>query len=285
MEAYLNGEFIPVEEARLHVGDLAIQRGYGIFDFFRTRDFVPLYLEDYLNRFYRSAEAMALQGLPSREDLRSAILELIERNGIPDAGVKLILTGGYSPDAYHPVVGNLAITEHELHLPSADQVNKGIAIITHEYRREFSDVKTINYLTGVWLQRRVKESNAADVLYHRDGAVSEFPRCNFFLVTPDGVLATPDTWVLPGITRMRVLEVAAAIGRPEIRRVSLSEVFEAKEAFLTSTTKRILPIISVDGKPVGSGVPGSLTRNLIQLLAEREKQEIGHSKVSVRPKS
>lgn len=285
MEAYLNGEFLPVDEARLHVGDLAIQRGYGIFDFFLVRQFVPLYLEDYLNRFYRSADAMALRGIPSRDELRGSILELIERNGLPDAGIKLILTGGYSPDAYHPVDGNLVITEHELHLPTADHVNKGIAIITHEYRREFPEVKTINYLMGVWLQRRVRESSAADVLYHLDGAVSEFPRCNFFLVTRDDVLATPDTWVLPGITRMRVLEVAATVGRPEVRRVALSEVFDAKEAFLTSTTKRILPVVSVDGKTIGSGEPGPITHQLINLLAEREKQEVELSKVTVRPKS
>jgi branched-subunit amino acid aminotransferase/4-amino-4-deoxychorismate lyase len=284
MEAYLNGEFLPLDQARLHVGDLAIQRGYGIFDFFRVRDFVPLYLDDYLNRFYRSAEAMGLKGVPSRDDLRSAILELIERNGMPDAGMKLILTGGYSPDAYQPVEGNLAITEHELHMPTAEQINKGIAIITHEYRREFPEIKTINYLTGVWLQRRVKESNAADVLYHRDGAVTEFPRCNFFIVSRDGVLATPDTSVLHGITRMRVLEVAATIDRPEARRISLSEVFEASEAFLTSTTKRILPIVSVDGKTIGSGIPGPVTRNLIKLLAERESQEVERSRITVRPK-
>src|SRR5262245_48950556 len=141
MQAYLNGEFLPLEKAKLHVEDLAIQRGYGIFDFFRVRDSVPLYLEDYLDRFYRSALAMGLSGAPERAELRMSILELIDRNGMPNAGMKLIFTGGYSPDAYHPVEGNLVITSHTLHLPSAEQVNKGISIITHEYRREFPEVK------------------------------------------------------------------------------------------------------------------------------------------------
>lgn len=84
---------------------------------------------------------------------------------------------------------------------------------------------------------------------------------------------------------MRVLEVADTIGRPEVRRISLSEVFEAREAFLTSTTKRILPIVSVDGKIIGAGVPGPVTLSLIKLLATREEQEVERSKITVRPKS
>lgn len=273
MLAYFNDAFLPLEQARIHVSDLAVQRGYGIFDFFRVKQGVPLYLEDYLDRFYRSAEMMGLSGMPGRDALRSIIHELITRNGRDSAGMKIILTGGYSPDAYHPVTGNFLLSQHELTLPTPEQVHEGISIITHGYRRELAEVKTINYIMGVWLQRKVKEAGAADVLYHRDDLVSEFPRCNFFLVTRDGVLVTPENHILHGITRMRVLEAAPAVGRVEVRDVKLAEVRDAAEAFLTSTTKSILPIVKIDGRAVGSGRPGPVTMALRQHLLEREVLE------------
>lgn len=281
MLAYLNGEYLPLANAHLHVSDLAVQRGYGIFDFFRVKEHIPLYLDDYLNRFYRSAEFMGLTGMPERMALRTVIHELIRKNGVPEAGMKLILTGGPSPDAYHPVKGNFLVSQHPLVLPSADQVSKGISIITYPYRRELAEVKTINYIMGVWLLKQMQEAGAADVLYHRDGLVSEFPRCNFFLVTREGTVVTPDVHILHGITRMRVLEVATQVARVEVRHTKLEEIFNASEAFLTSTTKSILPIVHIDGKPVGNGTPGPVTMALREQLLLRERNEIKKSQVPI----
>ncbi len=277
MLAYLNGEFLSLENAKLHVGDLSVQRGYGIFDFFRVKASVPIYLEDYLDRFYRSAGHMSLSGMPERDQLRTIVYELIRRNGKPNAGMKLILTGGYSPDAYHPVKGNFLLSEHDLHLPSEQQVQQGIPVITYTYRRDLPEVKTINYIMGVWLQKKVREAGASDVLYHRDGLVSEFPRCNFFLVARDSTLVTPDSHILHGITRMRVLEVADGVAPVQVRPVKLEEVYNASEAFLTSTTKSILPVIRVDNKVIGTGKPGPVTLALRQRLAAREDAEIRKS--------
>lgn len=277
MLAYLNGEFLPLENAQLHVSDLAIQRGYGIFDFFRVNERVPLYLEDYLDRFYRSSAIMGLEGVIDRPALKEVVYQLIRRNGMQEAGMKLILTGGYSPDAYHPVKGNFLVSQHPLVLPTAAQVAEGISIITYPYRREIADVKTINYIMGVWLLKKMKEASAADVLYHRDGIVSEFPRCNFFLVTRQGTLVTPANHILHGITRMRVLEVAPSACPVEVRDVRLEEVYEAGEAFLTSTTKGVLPIVNIDNRPVGSGKPGPVTLALRDLLRQRERAELQKS--------
>jgi len=281
MEAYLNGEFLPLDRAHLHVSDLSIQRGYGIFDFFRVKSFVPLYLEDYLNRFYISAETMGLQEVITRVELREVIIQLIARNKVPDAGMKIIFTGGYSPDAYHPEKGNLLVSEHPLILPSEAQVEKGVSIITYPYRRDIPEVKTINYIMGVWLQRKVREAQAVDVLYYQEGLVSEFPRCNFFLVTKNGTLVTPDQFVLPGITRMRVLEAARRDFKMEERSVKLEEIYEASEAFMTSTTKGVLPVVKIDNRIIGTGVPGPLSKTLRKLLVQREQEEIGKSKAIV----
>ncbi len=274
MDAYLNNEFIPLDRASLHVSDLAIQRGYGIFDFFRVKDHVPLYLNDYLDRFYRSAQVMGLQGVMEREQLRTVISELIYRNKMSEAGIKMILTGGYSPDAYQPVKGNFIVTQHPLVLPTQKQVEEGIKIITYPYRRDIPEVKTINYIMGVWLQKKVKEKNAADVLYHLNDEVSEFPRCNFFLVNKEGTLVTSDKHILHGITRMKVLQVAQKIMKVEERTMTLHDVALAKEAFLTSTTKGILPIVTVDDWIVGDGKPGPITHALHEALVRLERVEI-----------
>lgn len=274
MVAFLNNEFLPIEHAKLHISDLAIQRGYGIFDFFRVQEHIPLYLDDYLDRFYSSSAYMGLQGLIPRTELKPIIYELMERNKMAEAGMKMILTGGYSPDAYLPVQANLMITQHALTLPTEAQLSSGIKIITHAYRRDLPTAKTINYTMGVWLQKKVKEAGAADVLYHLDGEISEFPRCNFFLVTEDGKLITPDKNILHGITRKKILQSARQEFEVEERTVTLNDLRDAAEAFLTSTTKRILPIVQVDSAKVGDGKPGTITQRLTKLLGAVEKQEI-----------
>lgn len=278
MDAYINHEFVPLERASLHISDLSIQRGFGVFDFFRIKDGVPLFLDHYLNRFFNSIKILGLQDAPGRDDLQEVITELIARNGMSDAGIKLIFTGGYSPDAYQPTSGNLIVSQHVLKLPTMEQLSKGIRIITHPYRRELAEVKTINYITGVWLQTKLKERKADDVLYHFNHEVSEFPRCNFFGVTKKDELVTPGNHVLHGITRRNVLDVARNRFEVAERTVTMADLAEVKEAFLTSTTKGILPIVEVDGRPVGNGKPGRITMELHAMLLQKEREalELNH---------
>jgi len=271
---YLNNTFLPEENAYLHISDLAIQRGYGIFDFLRVIDNHPLFLEHYLNRFYASAKEMLLEVPYEREKLTAIILDLIERNNLPVSGVKIILTGGYSPDAYQMVKPNLIITQQALSLSTTSFPKAGIKVITHEFVREMPGVKTINYLTGIRMQQRVLEQQAADVLYHQRGIVSEFPRCNFFMITQDSVVVTPSENILHGITRKNVIELASKKFKVEQRNISVEEIKTAKEAFLTSTTKRILPITQIDSAIIGNGLPGSMTEILFNDLVTLEEQEL-----------
>jgi D-alanine transaminase/branched-chain amino acid aminotransferase len=120
---------------------------------------------------------------------------------------------------------------------------------------------------GVWLQQRMRELNADDVLYHHHGKVAEFPRCNVFIVTEDGLVVTPHRDVLFGITRKRLLEIDGVYEGP----VTLNDVKTAREIFLTSSTKRIQSVVGVDGKPVGDGTPGPVATELLRLLIEKER--------------
>ncbi|GAB2533477.1 aminotransferase class IV [Rufibacter soli] len=270
--AFLNDEFLPQESAFLHVSDLAILRGYGVFDFFKTQEGKPLFLEDYLNRFYGSALLMGLKVPLSEEELKLKLEELIQRNGLSDSGVKMVLTGGYSENGYDLGEPNLIILQQPLSMPSEAQLATGLKIITHEYVRDLAAAKTINYSMGIKLLQQVKARGADDVLYHQNGVVSEFPRSNFFLVKQDNTVLTPAQEILHGITRKNVLELARKKYPVQEGTVTLEDIAQAKEAFMTSTTKRVLPLVEIDGQPIGNGKPGAVTLDLLQDLVDLEKQ-------------
>lgn len=268
--AFINGEFIEEKKASLHISDLAIQRGYGVFDYCRTNDHVPVHLEDHIDRFLRSADIMQLQLPVSRESLVEIIHELIRKNEIAQSGVRMLLTGGYSPDSYEVIQPNLIILQNQLVPVARGSFEKGIKIITHEYVREFPHAKTINYSMGIWLQRKIKEHGAGDVLYHQQGEVSEFPRANFFIVTKDDVIITPKKNVLLGITRKKILELTPNGVSIEEGVVTLGDIRSAKEAFMTNTTKRVLPIVQVDNMMIGEGRCGEVTNLINQFLIKEE---------------
>ena len=272
MYTLLNGEFIPAEKAFLHVSDLSVQRGYGIFDFLKIVDNYPLFLEDYITRFYASACEMRLAVPYTKEEFISLLFVLVQKNNMPMSGIKIVLTGGYSPDAYKLVKPNLIITQQELKFPS-DQISNGIKVISHEYVREMPHVKTINYIMGIWTQKKMIEQGAADVLYHTNSTVTEFPRCNFFLVKKDNTVVTPSKNILHGVTRKHVLELAARKYSFVEGPVTLSDIADASEAFLTSTTKRIIPITQVDRQLIGTGVTGPVTKELYNDLLQLELSE------------
>ena len=252
----INGEFIPKNEARISISDLAIQRGYGIFDYFRTVNFNPLFLEDHLDRFYYSASEMHLEVEQNREQLKELIYHLIEKNNLPDSGIKLTLTGGYSDDGYSMGNPNLIITQ-SIFKYDPGNFEKGLCLMTYNHQRQLPQVKTIDYLQAVRLQPLLKEKNAEDILYHKDGEITECPRANFFVVTQDDEIITADENVLKGITRKKVLELEGFAFKE--KNINLRDIPAIKEAFISSTTKNILPVLKIDGKKIGNGIPGEIT--------------------------
>ena len=274
MYTYLQNKIVPAEKAFLHVRDLSIQRGYGVFDFFKIKDGHPFFLNDYLERFYNSAKIMHLTVPHSPEELESIIYQLIQKNNIEESGIKIILTGGYSEDGYQPAEPNLILTQHPLTLPAKEQIEKGVKIIAHDYVRDLPAAKTINYSMGIWLINQVKIQQAYDVLYHQNKIVSEFPRCNFFIVKKDNTVVTPVDRVLRGITRKNILKLAAHRYKAEEGIITLDDIHEAKEAFLTSTTKRIVPIVQINNTLINDGKPGAVSLSLLEDLITLEQDDL-----------
>ncbi len=269
MIAYINGEFIEEEASVLQVSDLSIQRGFAIFDYFRIRNYIPLFFDQYLDRFFNSAAMLGLQPLHTKEELKDVINELIQRNNMAEAGFRMILTGGYSADGFEPASPNFIILQHPIQLPSKEKFSNGLNIVLHEYMRDLPQIKSTNYLIAIWLRDKLKQQKADDVLYTKDDVVLEFPRANVFAVTKSGTVITPGENVLKGITRMMVLQLAEKKYKVEKRQVTVNELYNAAEVFLTSTTKRILPVLKINGQII-SGKPGAITVDLYNSFLQLE---------------
>ena len=269
MQYVVNGTVVPADQATLGVRDLAILRGYGIFDYFLFEEFRPLFFDQYLNRFFRSADRMNLDMPYSREELTRQILDLIATNGEKRGGIRLVLTGGYTEDGYSPARPNLLIMQYPMPGHPDSCYREGVKLLTHPYRREVPDVKTINYLMGIQMLPRLRASGAKELLYHDGAQISESTRSNFFMVTQDDVLVTPAEGMLYGITRHHILDIANTEMKVEERDVPLDELANIKEAFLTGSTKKVMPVVGINRMVVGNGRPGPVTKRLMKAYQER----------------
>lgn len=274
-QVFINDRFVPLTAASLQISDLSIQRGYGIFDFFKTVNGKAIFLEDHLDRFFSSAAQMHLDIDLDRKAILKILEELTANNQIPDSGIRLTLTGGYSSDGYLlNTPPNLVISQTELQAPLILQ-DQGIKLMTFDYQRQLSGIKTLDYAMAIWLQPTIRQAGAHDVLYHNQGWVRECPRANFFIVNHDQEIITAATQILPGVIRKNILSLAAQGFRVVERDFNLEELANASEAFITSTTKHILPVLEIDGKAVGTGRPGEVTTNLFDQITAIVKKQAG----------
>jgi branched-chain amino acid aminotransferase len=269
----INNELIPEAQATLGIGDLSIQRGYGIFDFFKIIDNRPIFIDAHLNRFYNSAKEMHLDVGMDRQALKQAVSNLLEKNNLPNSAIKIILTGGYSDDGY-AMVGkpNLIITQVHFVMENHDDLT-GLKLVTYNHQRQLPTVKTIDYLQAIRLRPFVISSNADDVLYHNNGFITECPRANFFIVTENEII-TPKDHVLRGITRSKLLGLEVENYKIIERAIALEELALAKEAFVTSSTKNTWPVIAIDGKQIGDGKPGKVAGLINEKINELIMEEI-----------
>ena len=261
--AYFNGEWKNVKDLYVHVSDLGLQRAYGVFDFMKeVKGEIP-WLDDYLGRFFRSLELSDIQIDPNYDELKSLVLDLIARNGFYYSGIKLLATGGFSEDGYSvPDKANLFILNMKGKPVDRTVYKTGVNLILDEFIRPNPEVKSIQYYNSAKWHRKMKEYDAIDVLYHSDGLISETSRANFYIVKGDQILTAIDG-VLPGVTRKNFLATFA--NKHDIQLIDLpyEELYKADEAFITSTTKGVVPVVKVEDHIIGDGKVGPMTSKLI----------------------
>ncbi len=279
MKCIFNGQLRDQEEVSFPIDDIALLRGYGIFDFFRLSDGVPLFMEDHLDRFYKGAERARLTSPVSRDELKRLLFEMFEQNRMEVSGIRIVLTGGNGNGAYAVGKPNLIVTQEPISFPTDEMFAHGVKLITHEYLRDLPEVKTINYMTGIWLQQQIRENDAFDVLYIHKREVHELTRSNIFIVNNEGELITPIEKVLHGVTRKRLIN---AIGNVQQRNISVDELANAREVFITGTTKKVLPIHAIDQWTYQSAKKGSKTSEVMKVFAQLEKDYVSSNLVNLK---
>ena len=260
---YFKGEYIDEAAASLSIHLLGAQRGFGIFDFLRSRDRKPTFLNDHIERFNRSQKFLNLSQEIPTDEILEAVSQLQKRNGHSHSSFKLMLfgDGDESQNVLDPFF-------YIVNAPLApDLASKESNLISFEYLREYPKIKSVNYITSNVLHNKKKEAKAVDVLYQKDGVITETSRSNVFIIRDD-ILFTPDKNMLEGITRKHVLKVAAVVMKTELKQLSIADVLSADEVFITSTLKEIMPIVNLDGSSVGNGEKGSWTEKLQGLFTE-----------------
>ena len=264
---YFNGKFVPKHEILFSIDDVGILRGYGIFDFFKVIGSVPLFIEDHLQRLVNSAGLLNFQLPLSIQELEEVIHELIRRNSFELSSIKIVLTGGNTEDGFTPGKPNLVILNNTFSNPDQRYYEEGISLMLHQYHRDFPEAKTTYYSRAVSLQKDWMSSGHLDVLYHDGVYISEVSRSNVFLIQGD-TLKTNADGVLNGVTRRNVIKCADGIFKVEIGPIRLQELLDADEAFITSTIKRVMPVVRLDDKIISNGKVGHKTKQLMAAFDE-----------------
>lgn len=267
--AYANGSIVPAHEATISPFDVGLLRGYAVFDLLQTIGGRPFMLAEHLKRLRSSAELLGLTVPLSDEEIAGVIDELLARNSHAEATVRLVLTGGYSPDGMHfdPATPTFLIVTHEMFSVPAHLYEQGAKLLAVEHRREVPEAKSTNYLTWLRNHPRIETEGALDLLYHANGIVSEAATASVYVVR-DGVILAPESGVLWGTVGGWVLDLAKGNHPISYRPVTLEETLDADECFLTSSVRGVVPITRIDEHVIGDGTPGPVTRDLMARFEE-----------------
>lgn len=267
MEAihYFNGEYLKKSEISISPNDVGFLRGYGVFEFFKVKNGTPIFWEDHLDRLEKSAEAIGLSLPIERDALKAVILKLIEENGFDYSSIKIILTGGESSDGFSAGKPTLLIQNNPFEDFGDSLYQEGASLMLHEYQRDFPQVKSTYYVQAVGLQKQWQQAGHLDVLYHKDGMVSEVSRSSVFIII-NGQLVTNKANVLRGVTQKNLIKAVEKEYDVVVREFSLVELLNADEVFITSTSKKVVPIVKVGDAVIGNGKPGTETQKIMEVF-------------------
>ncbi len=271
---FLNGKFMPIEEARVSVLDRGFIFGDGVYELVPVYSRVSFRMEEHLARLERSLAAVRIRNPYSRAEWRDIILQLVARQPFEDQGVYFQVTRGVArrdhafPKDAAPTV---FVMSNPLLSPPQEVVERGASAVTAvDDRWLHCDIKSISLIGNCLLRQVSADAAAAETILLRDGKLTEASASNVFAVRRGVILSPPKSnLILPGITFDVIVELAQAAGLPfEFRAVSEAELRGADEIWVTSSSKEVLAIVTLDGKPVGDVKPGPVFRNMHRLYQE-----------------
>ena len=271
---YVDGQYVPAEKAVIPVDDLSILRGIGVFDFMRTFNGKPHHLEEHVARLENSARKIGLELPWSQEELIAIVNTTLEKNQVPEANIRIVITGGSSPDFITPQnTPRLLVMVTPIIQPPPKWYTNGIKIITVHTRRNLPEAKSIDYIRATIALREAKKAGAMEAIYlDREHYVLEGTTSNIFAII-SGVLITPGHSILPGITRKAVLELSRTLMDHRVEMLSLTALYSAEEVFITGSGKGLVPVVQVDDHVIGDGRPGPKTKRLLEALALQKSNQ------------
>lgn len=264
---YVNGEFVPEDKATISVRDLGLIRGYGIFDFLVTYNGgIPFKIDEHVARFMSSSKLIGLSLPWSADNIKKLINKTIKMNPSGfEKTVKIIATGGESLDgitvASKPT---LIIMIGRRHKYPPEIYSQGVSLITLDHKRDNPKAKSLDYAFAVNGVSRALNMGSVDFIYvdKKLNRVFEASRSNIFIVKNKKVISPSDD-SLKGITQETVIKMSKRFFSTLKKPVKIGEIYKADEIFLTSSDKEIVPVVKVDNRKIGAGIPGPVTKKLM----------------------
>lgn len=281
---YIDGKFVDEEEAKISVFDHGLLYGDGVFEGIRAYYGRVFRLQAHIDRLYDSARSINLDPGLAKDEMTRVVLDTCRRNNLRDAYIRLVVTRGRGDLGLDPRKcprASVFCIAAAIELYPAELYEKGLDVVTLGTRRNAPDaldprIKSLNYLNNVIAKMEATRAGAPEGLFlNKEGYVAEATGDNIFIIK-NGELITPPPHVglLEGITRNTVMELAAKAEIPVYERVfTRHDVYTADECFLTGTAAEVIPVVKVDGRPIGNGQPGPITRDLIAMFRELTKTD------------
>ena len=277
---YLNGEYLPVEQARVSVLDRGFLFGDGIYEVIPVFGLNLLRLDEHLQRLQNSLSRISMNNPLDNAQWKAVFDSLLSKNPGNDRAIYLQITRGAHPvrdlkiqqNDVKPTIFIMVLMVNPI---DVNELKKGIETVTiDDFRWHACDIKSISLVANVMLREQATQADVVDAILVRDGCVTEGTASNVFIVK-DGVLITPPVskHLLPGITRDLVLELAEENGiNCEVRNVQEAELNTADEIWMTSSTREIAPVVMLNRKPVGNKEAGPLWKKMIDIYQDYKQQ-------------
>lgn len=276
MIVHLNGKLLPIEDAKVSVLDRGFVFGDGVYELVPVYRRQPFRLPQHLTRLQMSLDGIRLANPHTDAEWTSIISELVDRQPYEDQGVYFQVTRGVAKrDHTFPkdVPATVFMMSNPLATPSAEQIANGVAVVTADDNRwRRCDLKTISLVGNVLMRQLAADADAIETVMFREGNLTEASASNVLVVIRGTIVAPPkDNLILPGITYGAAYEFARDGGLPfEIRPVPKAEALAADEMWLTSSTKEVLAVTSIDGRPFAGGAPGPMFRKMHALFQQHK---------------
>ena len=283
---YYNGAFTPKENVAISPFNRGLLYGDGLFETLRAYGGRVFRLEQHLKRLADGARALRIEPCPPVGDIGQTVYELLSRNELADASIRITLFrgDGEGPEPQNDLKPLLLISARPSGKYREEDYAQGFRVHIASMRRNnyspLSRIKSINYLDNILGRLEARDHNAQEALFlNSNGWVAEGATANIFMIKNTMLITPPaDAGTLPGITRAAVLEIARTTNRRATEQLfSPEELLRSDEAFLTNSLMEIMPMVMVNGRPVGNGIPGPLTRELHQRYRKLVKEELNLS--------